>query len=306
MPLSSGCLPFVSVIVAAYNSGEFLPRCLASLATQTFRDFEVIVVNSSPEKRTAEVVSRFPFVRFFQSPDRLFPHAARNVGIEMARGSLFAFTDADCQADPSWLAELVEAHSGGHEIIGGCIDSNARALISRAIYILKYAPYLRGGPHRPISLAATGSMLFSRKVFDAVGTFDGSIFCGDALFSWKAREAGFPPWFEPKAIVVDQDEKYRQGFLFERFQRGREFGRVRAAFEKWGATQWFFRILATPIALIFALLAIGRACLSGKRFPDFVLTFPFLLVAQAVWCAGEAMGYVLPLTHRRHADNSAR
>jgi CDP-glycerol glycerophosphotransferase len=40
--------PAVSVIVAAYNSEDFLPRCLDSLENQTFRDFETIVVNSSP------------------------------------------------------------------------------------------------------------------------------------------------------------------------------------------------------------------------------------------------------------------
>ena len=157
--------PAVSVIVAAYNSADFLPRCLASLERQTFRDFDTIVVNSSPENRTTEVVSRFPAVRFHQHPGRLLPHAARNIGASMAHGNLYAFTDADCQADPNWLAELVKAHAAGHEIVAGCIDSQAMAWISRAIYLLKYAPYLRGKPAGPIDLAATGSLLVSRKAW---------------------------------------------------------------------------------------------------------------------------------------------
>jgi len=287
--------PAVSVIVAAYNSADFLKRCLDSLENQTFRDFEIIVINSSPEHRTAEVVSKFPFVRFFQSPDRLLPHAARNAGMKMARGSLFAFTDADCVADPHWLAELVAAHSAGHEIVAGSIDSQASAWISRAIYLLKYSPYLRGKPAGPIGLAATGSLLLSRKVWDAAGPFDGSIFAGDALLSWKARRAGFPPWFEPKAIVVDQDEKYRQGFFSERFQRGREFGKVRADFENWSAVQRALRFLFTPLALLSALQAIAQECHSGNRLGDFVATLPFLLMAQTAWCLGEAVGYVAPL-----------
>ena len=295
MPLNGNHRPAVSVIVAAYNSADFLLRCLESLERQTFRDFEAIVVNSSPENRTMHVVSKFPAVRFHQHPGRLLPHAARNVGASMASGSLFAFTDADCQADPDWLAELVKAHAAGHEIVAGCIDSQATAWISRAIYLLKYAPYLRGKPAGPIGLAATGSLLVSQKVWDAAGRFDGSIFAGDALLSWKARQAGFPPWFEPKAIVVDQDEKYPRGFFSERFQRGREFGGVRASFEKWGHAWRIVRFLAMPVALIFALAAIGRECLYGKRLRAFIECLPLLFLVQTAWCMGEAVGYVVPL-----------
>jgi glycosyltransferase involved in cell wall biosynthesis len=296
--------PAVSVIVAAYNSADFLKRCLDSLENQTFRDFEIIVINSSPEHRTAEVVSKFPFVRFFQSPDRLLPHAARNAGMKMARGSLFAFTDADCEADPHWLAELVAAHSAGHEIVAGSIDSHALSWVSQAIYLLKYSPYLRGKPAGPIGLAATGSLLVSQKVWKLAGPFDGSIFAGDALLSWKARRAGFPPWFEPKAIVVDQDEKYRRGFFPERFRRGREFGEVRASFEKWGPALRLCRFLATPLALLAALRAIANECHSGNRLADFVTALPLLLMSQTAWCLGEATGYVAPLlgdkTSRRY------
>lgn len=289
-------LPAVSVIVAAYNSADFLARCLDSLNQQTFRDFETIVVNSSQETRTAEIMSAYPEARLCQSPQRLFPHAARNVGVSRSRGRLLAFTDADCQADPDWLAELVAAHAAGHEIVGGCIDSRAEAAISRAIYVLKYAPYQRGRSGGPIRLAATGSLLVSRRLFEMVGGFDGSIFCGDALLSWQASAAGFPPWFEPRAIVTDQDEHYRRGFLAERFRRGREYGRVRAGFENWSRFRRLLRICGTPLALVAAMLTMGRYCRRGSRWRDFLVGFPFLAVGQGAWCLGEACGYAWPLS----------
>ena len=286
--------PVVSVIVAAYNSASHLTRCLDSLQQQTYRDFETIVVNSSQETRTAEVVSAYPEVQFLQIPHRLFPHAARNAGVSLARGQLLAFTDADCQADPDWLAQLVATHAAGHEIIGGCIDSRAESWVSRAIYVLKYAPYQRSRPAGPINLAATGSLLVSRRVFDTVGGFDGAFFCGDALFSWRARAAGFPPWFQPDAVVVDLDEQYRSGFLAERFRRGCEYGRVWAEFENWSRPRRCARVCGTPLALGSALVAIGRHCLKGSRLDTFLIGFPFLALAQGFWCVGEACGYASP------------
>jgi glycosyltransferase involved in cell wall biosynthesis len=283
--------PLVSVIIAAYHSAAFLPRCLASIESQTFRDFETILVNSSPDTETAAVAAAFPSVHFFQNPERLFPHAARNVGVSMARGSLLVFTDADCEADPGWLAALVAAHDAGRDIIGGCIDSKATRNVSCGIHLLKYSPYLRGKPAGPIPLAATGNLMTSRTVWEVAGPFDGSIFCGDALFSWKARKAGFAPWYEPTAIVIDQDEHYRKGFFSERFRRGREFGRVRADCERWGIIRRGIGIACVPLATVSALAKTGRECLRSGRFADFVATLPFQVTAHAAWCAGEALGY---------------
>jgi len=298
--------PLVSVIIAAYHSAAFLPRCLASIESQTFRDFETILVNSSPDTETAGVAAAFPSVHFFQNPERLFPHAARNVGVSVARGSLLVFTDADCEADPGWLAALVAAHDAGRDIIGGCIDSKATRNVSCGIHLLKYAPYLRGKPAGPMPLAATGNMMTSRTVWEVAGPFDGSIFCGDALFSWKARKAGFAPWYEPTAIVVDQDEHCRKGFFSERFRRGREFGRVRADYERWGIIRCGIGVACVPLATVSALAKTGRECLRAGRFADFVATLPFQVTAHAAWCAGEALGYAATTNVARGGSNRIR
>ena len=141
-------------------------------------------------------------------------------------------------------------------------------------------------------------MLVSRTVYDHVGPFDGSIFCGDALFSWKAGQAGFIPWYAPRAIVTDQDEKYREGFLLERNRRGREFGRVRARFEKWTRLQLFARTALAPVAVLAALARIAFQCYRGGRQADFLATLLLQIASQVAWCFGEAMGYWSVATHR--------
>jgi len=79
----------VSVVLPAWNSHETVAACLESLRSQTFRQFETIVVDSSPGRETEEIVlSRFCDVRYHRSPRRLLPHAARNLGAGLARGSI--------------------------------------------------------------------------------------------------------------------------------------------------------------------------------------------------------------------------
>lgn len=107
----------------------------------------------------------------------------------------------------------------------------------------------------------------------------------------QAGAAGFSPWFEPRAIVTDQDECYRRGFLAERFHRGREYGRERARFETWSRSRRLLRMCGAPLALGSARLTMGRRCWKGSRWRDFVIGFPFLVVAQGAWCLGEAFGY---------------
>jgi glycosyltransferase involved in cell wall biosynthesis len=104
--------PVVSVIVPTHDRPEALGRCLRALAAQRFPadSFEVIVVDDGSLRveavaRAAEIPGLA--VRFFRQP-RSGPAAARNCGASRATGDLLAFTDDDCEPDPSWLAALVE------------------------------------------------------------------------------------------------------------------------------------------------------------------------------------------------------
>jgi hypothetical protein len=102
--------PAVSVVVPLYNKALWIERCLDSISRQTFRDFELIVVDDgSTDGGETKVEGRVdPAI-----PTRLIrqanagPGAARNRGVSEARGSLVAMLDADGAWDPAYLAESV-------------------------------------------------------------------------------------------------------------------------------------------------------------------------------------------------------
>jgi len=294
----SGTTPRISVIIAAYNSQSFIGGCLRALSRQTILNFETIVINSSPEKETQEIVSAFPGVRFHQSAERLMPHAARNTGVAMARGEALVFTDADCFPEPTWLERIVATHDAGCEVVCGVIGFAERSASGMAMHLVKYMPYLPGLPARRVKIGATGNLLVSRKIWNEVGPFVGGIFSGDALFSWRLDRAGYPIQFAPDAVVLDRDDKLTWDFLRSRFMRGREFGRIRAEFEAWSSTRRFIHGAMAPLAAIRVLGSGFPLARQAGVMMIFILTIPLQLFAHLCWCLGESTGYLDQMRHK--------
>jgi glycosyltransferase involved in cell wall biosynthesis len=98
--------PIVSVIIPTYNTARYIAETLGSVFEQTYRDFEVIVINDgSPDTDVLEVVLQ-PFLDriVYLKQENQGPAAARNLGIRRARGQYVAFLDSDDYWLPEYLA----------------------------------------------------------------------------------------------------------------------------------------------------------------------------------------------------------
>jgi GT2 family glycosyltransferase len=98
----------ISVVVCTLNRCASLKRALEGLARQTFRRFEVIVVNGPSSDRTTELLSGYP-VRVGTCSEAHLARS-RNVGVRMAAGDVFAFLDDDAVPEPDWLEQLAGAY----------------------------------------------------------------------------------------------------------------------------------------------------------------------------------------------------
>jgi len=100
-------MPEVTVVIPAYNAERFIADTLRSVQSQTFRDFEVVVVDDGSTDRTAAIVDAFgpPVQRVHQRNGGV--SRARNAGIGSARGRFIAFLDADDLWDPFKLEAQV-------------------------------------------------------------------------------------------------------------------------------------------------------------------------------------------------------
>jgi glycosyltransferase involved in cell wall biosynthesis len=102
--------PLVSVVIPSWNHREELVECLSSLEAQTYRPFEVIVVDDGSTDGTAARVARvrvsYPF-RFIQLMENKGAAAARNLGAKRSEGAFLLFLDADVELRPHAIERMV-------------------------------------------------------------------------------------------------------------------------------------------------------------------------------------------------------
>lgn len=100
--------PAASVVVPCYNGGPFLDALMASLDSQTFRDFETVIVDDgSTDPDTLRKLAALDGRARVIHQENKGPSAARNTGIEQARGDILVMLDCDDTFEPSYLAETV-------------------------------------------------------------------------------------------------------------------------------------------------------------------------------------------------------
>jgi glycosyltransferase involved in cell wall biosynthesis len=155
-------VPLVSVIIPTYNRADLVRQAVASVKAQTYRDFEIVVVDDGGVDGTFEVLSACPELRLLRHARRRGVSAARNTGITAARGQWLAFLDSDdlwlpdklarqmcllegrpelliCQTEETWVRHGVAVHKPAtHRKVAGRIflPSLTRCMISPSAVIL--------------------------------------------------------------------------------------------------------------------------------------------------------------------------
>jgi glycosyltransferase involved in cell wall biosynthesis len=208
--------PRVTVIVPARDAAPTLERTLASLEAQELDEpFEVIVVDDGSTDETAAIAEAHGGrVQLVRSPRSEGPGAARNRGVSAARGSILAFTDADCYPTPRWLARGLE-RLGQADLVQGRVEpdpAEARTPFDRTLTVESDAGFYQ-----------TANLLVRRRTFEATGGFTDWVLerangrrwsrdrrrrramrtpiGEDTLFAWSARRAGARSAFAPDAVV---------------------------------------------------------------------------------------------------------
>ena len=284
--------PRVSVVIGAYLAAETIGRCLEALRAQTYRDFEVVVVDSSPDEETARIVSGFPEVRFERSATRLYCHEARNRGVTLSRGELLVCLDADVYARPDWLETLVAAYDRTSQVIVGALACHGRDLRQRAIHLCKFSKFLPAGPVRALDIGPTANLLVARADFEEVGGMRGEHYLADVELSRSLQTLGRTLTFVGTAVGEHHHTQSIRRFLSERYVRGKVFGRMRSGWlRRRRDIALYLAVSVLPIRLIKIAGHVFVHCLRAGELGTLLLTWPLVMAGHAASLAGEAVAY---------------
>lgn len=133
----------VSVIVCVYNRAGFIERCLNSILSQDFKDYEVIVIDDGSTDGTSQILEEFEKgkkIKVYHNEKNLGLMKSRNIGAEKTISEIVAYTDSDCMVEKEWLEELVKPFKLDQDIViagGGILDGPTESywgLVYKGIY----------------------------------------------------------------------------------------------------------------------------------------------------------------------------
>ncbi len=113
--------PIISVIITVFNSEDFIEETINSVLSQTFQDFEIIIIDDQSADKTPEIIKTFlqkdSRIRFNSIPHSGKPAVVRNTGIAEAKGEYVAFLDGDDVWEKHKLEEQLNAIRKNHDAV---------------------------------------------------------------------------------------------------------------------------------------------------------------------------------------------
>jgi glycosyltransferase involved in cell wall biosynthesis len=199
--------PAVSLIVATVERTTELDRLFDSFAAQTFKDFEVIVVDQNIDDRLSPYLDRARRLGLTVKHLRHRPanlSAARNVGIEAATGEWVGFPDDDCWYDDALLQRLETRFRCTDPLSGAAVQWVEEGVPPELAPNLTWE---RSKMFRDIPVASF-QLFFHRKLFERIGGFDCRLGVGlffgageETDLVLRALRAGALLTYEPEAKV---------------------------------------------------------------------------------------------------------
>ena len=283
-----------SVIIPNWNGEDYIGECLDSLKKQTFRDFEVIVVdNGSKDNSISMIETKYPEVIIKKLSYNTGFAVAVNMGIKMSKAKYVVLMNNDTYADKNWLKALIEEME--KNIYGFAASKmlfyNNRTHINTAgDEITKYGwakqigfglkDGSRFSENKEIFSASGGSVVIRNSIFKEVGYFDEKFFAylEDVDWCFRAQLLGH------KGVYVADSKIYHHvsattkklSTLGEYLTVRNTLAMIYKNFPARLKAKYFFKIIYAQLARLFIDLNINRILSTLKGQFAFLKMYPSL------------------------------
>jgi len=205
----------LSIIIPTLNEEKYLPRCLESLRTQDFKDFELIVVNNNSTDKTAELAKKFGVILISEENQGIA--FARQKGFLKAKGEIIATTDADTILPRNWLSRIFDefkkdkdlvAFGGSCYFYSGPISARLASKFLLKLFLI-FDKFLSGGWN-----LMGCNMAIRKEAFLKIGGFNTNLKLNEeSEISSRLRKVG-KVILDPNFKVKTSGRRYRHGLIF--------------------------------------------------------------------------------------------
>lgn len=181
----------ISVIIPAYNSADYISRCIDSVLNQTFQDFEILIIDDGSTDNTREIIESYTDKRIIcLKQENAGPAAARNKGLEQAKGEYIAFLDADDMWTPDKLETQIKCFSENNKL---CLVFSALQLINEnreVFHIKKHKKYSNDELLKqlltdyPENIPLPSTVMLKKSYLDETGFFNPKLYTGEDFDLW--------------------------------------------------------------------------------------------------------------------------
>lgn len=208
-------MPLVSIIIVNWNAKKYLKECIESILSQSFTDYEIILVdNASSDNSVDFVKENFPQVKIIENEDNVGFAEGNNIGINNSNGEIIALFNPDAVADKYWLlvllntlqsSEKIAAVTGKMYYLGDKYGKNAVFCTWSKIDPYSASPYnfYNDEPVSKVDYLSGAAMLIKRNALEKTGLMDKDYFLYFEETDLCARmiRVGYDLMYVPSAIV---------------------------------------------------------------------------------------------------------
>lgn len=257
----------VSVICTVLNEGQAIHKLLDSLAQQTRRPDEIIIVDGGSSDDTVAILEDFAQRRSLSLRVIVAPGAnisrGRNLAIEAAAGPIIASTDAGVRLDPRWLEELLRPFEAtpGPAVVAGFFtpDPHTAFEVAMGATVLPAVSDINPATFLPSSR----SIAFLKSSWRAAGQYPEWLdFCEDLIFDFRLRYEAGPFAFAPQAVVYFRPRGSLRAFFKQYYQYARGDGKA-DLWRKRHAVRYLTYLVGLPFLLLLALRVSPKWALAG-------------------------------------------
>jgi len=183
----------ISVVIPTYNRVDFLPKAIESVFNQTFRDFELVIVDDGSTDSTKQLIKNYKKITYIFQNNK-GPSAARNAGVKHSSRDFVAFLDSDDWWDKNKLKIQYEAMQKNPEYIISHTQEiwyRGGKLLNQKKKHRKYSGFIFD-KCLPLCAVGMSTAMVKREIFDTIGYFDETMPCCEDYDLWLRASCRYP------------------------------------------------------------------------------------------------------------------